>query len=112
MLLDAVSSSRFLTKKKSDDLKNKLTGLASIHQRKQLSRHIYTTNTVKPRNETVYYIVDKINDAIEMKRKISFNIIEFDGMRRKSHRNNGEVYYVSPYALYWNDDILFALYFI
>ena len=109
LLLDAVSSSRFLTKKKSDELKNKLTGLASVHQRKQLSRHIYTTNVVKPRNETIYYIVDRINDAIEAKQKISFNIVEFDGRRRKTHRNDGEVYVVSPYALYWNDDFYYVV---
>ena len=109
LLLDAVSSSRFLTKKKSDELKNKLTGLASVHQRKQLSRHIYTTNIVKPRNESIYYTVDKINDAIEAKRQISFSIIEFDGKRRKIHRNGGEVYIVSPYALYWNDDFYYVV---
>ena len=109
LLLDAVSSSRFLTKKKSDELKNKLTSLASVHQRKQLSRHIYTTNVVKPRNETIYYIVDRINDAIEAKRKISFNIVEFDGRRRKIHRNDGEAYVVSPYALYWNDDFYYVV---
>lgn len=109
LLLDAVSSSRFLTKKKSDDLKNKLTGLASVHQRKQLSRHIYTTNVVKPRNEAIYYTVDKINDAIEVKQKISFNIVEYDGKRRKIHRNDGETYIVSPYALYWNDDFYYVV---
>lgn len=109
LLLDAVSSSRFLTKKKSDELKTKLTGLASIHQRKLLSRHIYTTNTVKPRNESVYYTVDKINDAIESKCRISFNIVEFDGKRRKVYRNDGETYIVSPYALYWNDDFYYVV---
>ena len=34
LLLDAVSSSRFITRKKSADLKRKITGLASVHQRK------------------------------------------------------------------------------
>lgn len=109
LLIDAVSSSRFLTKKKSDELKSKLTGLASVHQRKLLTRHIYTTNVVKQRNESIYYTVDRINDAIEAKRKIGFNIIEFDGNRRKTHRNDGEVYVVSPYAMYWNDDFYYVV---
>ena len=107
--IDAVSSSRFLTKKKSDELKKKLTGLASVHQRKLLTRHIYTTNVVKQRNESIYYTVDRINDAIEAKRKINFRIIEFDGNRRKTHRNDGEVYVVSPYAMYWNDDFYYVV---
>ena len=109
LLIDAVSSSRFLTKKKSDELKKKLTGLASVHQRKLLTRHIYTTNVVKQRNESIYYTVDRINDAIEAKRKINFRIIEFDGNRRKTHRNDGEVYVVSPYAMYWNDDFYYVV---
>ena len=109
LLLDAVSSSRFLTKKKSDELKHKLTGLASVHQRDQLSRHIYTTNVVKQRNESIYYTVDRINDAIEKKRKISFQIIEFDGKRKKIHRGDGETYVVSPYAMYWNDDFYYVV---
>lgn len=109
LLLDAVSSSRFLTKKKSDELKSKLTGLASVHQRDQLSRHIYAANMVKQRNESIYYTVDRINDAIEQKRKISFRIVEFDGRRRKTHRNNGEVYVISPYAMYWNEDFYYAV---
>ena len=109
LLIDAVSSSRFLTKKKSDELKNKLTGLASVHQRKLLTRHIYTTNVVKQRNESIYYTVDRINDAIEAKKKIGFKIIEFDGNRRKTHRNDGEVYIVSPYAMYWNDDFYYVV---
>ena len=65
LLLDAVSSSRFITRKKSADLKRKITGLASVHQRKQVSRHIYTTSIIKPRNENIYYIVDANNDAVE-----------------------------------------------
>ena len=107
--LDAVSSSRFITKKKSADLKRKITGLASVHQRKQLSRHIYTTSVIKPRNENIYYIVDAINDAIETKQKISFNIIEFDGNKNKILRHDGELYFMSPYALYWNDDFYYAI---
>ena len=107
--LDAVSSSRFITSKKSADLKRKITGLASVHQRKQLSRHIYTTSVIKPRNENIYYIVDAINDAIETKQKISFNIIEFDGNKNKILRHDGEVYSLSPYALYWNDDFYYAI---
>lgn len=94
LLLDAVSSSRFITKKKSADLKRKITGLASVHQRKQLSRHIYTTSIIKPRNENIYYIVDAINDAVENKQKISFNIIEFDGNKNKIQRHDGEIYYL------------------
>ena len=109
LLLDAVASSRFITKSKSRELSRKLTSMASENQRKQLSRHIYSTGRVKPGNENIYYYVDLINNAIELKRKISFSIIEFDERKKKVLRHNGEVYVISPYAMYWNDDFYYVV---
>ena len=109
LLLDAVASSRFITKSKSRELSRKLTSMASENQRKQLSRHIYSTGRVKPGNENIYYYVDLINNAIELKRKISFSIIEFDGRKKKVLRHDGEVYVISPYAMYWNDDFYYVV---
>lgn len=109
LLLDAVASSRFITKSKSKELSRKLTSLTSGHQRKQLNRHMYTTGRVKPGNENVFYYVDLINNAIELKRKISFQIIEFDGRKRKTLRHDGEVYVVNPYAMYWSDDYYYVV---
>lgn len=109
LLLDAVASSRFITKSKSRELSRKLTSMASENQRKQLNRHIYSTGRVKPGNENIYYYVDLINNAIELKRKISFSIIEFDGRKKKVLRHDGEVYVVSPYAMYWNDDFYYVV---
>ena len=109
LLLDAVASSRFITKSKSKELSRKLTSLTSDHQRKQLIRHMYTTGRVKPGNENIFYYIDLINNAIELKKKISFRIIEFDGRKKKTNRNGGEVYVISPYAMYWNDDFYYVV---
>ena len=109
LLLDAVASSRFITKSKSKELSRKLTSLASVNQRKQLNRHMFTTGRVKPGNENVFYYVDLINNAIELKRKISFQIIEFDRRKKKVLRHDGEVYVVSPYAMYWSDDYYYVV---
>ena len=109
LLLDAVASSRFITKSKSKELSRKLTDLTSDNQKKQLARHMYTTGRVKPGNENVFYYVDLINNAIELKRKISFQIIEFDGRKKKVLRHDGEVYVMSPYAMYWSDDFYYVV---
>ena len=109
LLLDAVASSRFITNSKSRELSHKLTSLTSENQKKQLNRHIYSTGRVKPGNENVYYYVDLINNAIEFKRKISFSIVEFDGRKKKVLRHDGEVYVISPYAMYWNDDFYYVV---
>lgn len=109
LLLDAVASSRFITKSKSKELSRKLTSLTSTHQKKQLVRHMYTTGRIKPGNENIFYYIDLINNAIELKKKIRFNIIEFDGRKKKTLRNNSEVYVISPYAMYWNDDFYYVV---
>lgn len=109
LLLDAVASSRFITKSKSKELTRKLTSLTSYNQKKQLVRHMYTTGRIKPGNENVFYYVDLINNAIELKKKISFQIIEFDGRKKKVLRHDGEVYVMSPYAMYWSDDFYYVV---
>ena len=109
LLMDAVASSRFITKSKSKELNQKLSSLVSKNQKNQLNRHMYTTGRVKPGNENIFYYVDLINNAIELKRKISFRIIEFDGRKKKVLRNDGEVYVISPYAMYWNDDYYYVV---
>lgn len=109
LLIDATQSSRFITRKKSTELIRKLTSLASVNQQKQLSRHVYSTWKIKPKNESIYYFVDLINTAIEKHRKISFNIIEYDGKKNEVLRGDGEIYVVSPYAMYWNDDFYYVV---
>ena len=109
LLLDAVASSRFITKRKSKELSHKLTSLTGENQKKQLVRHMYTTGRVKPSNENIFYYIDLINNAIELKKKISFKIIEFDGRKRKVLRHDGEAYVISPYAMYWNDDFYYVV---
>ena len=109
LLIDAVSSSRFITQKKSEQLVKKLTELASVNQKSELKRHLYATNRVKASNESIYYTVDTINQAITQKRKITFKYTEYDGEKNIVFRNDGEVYELSPYALFWNEDYYYVV---
>ena len=43
MLVDAVQSSRFITRKKSDALIRKLERLASVYQARQLQRQVFVS---------------------------------------------------------------------
>ena len=70
MLIDAVSSSKFITQKKSRELIDKLLTLTTEFNAEQLLRHVYVEGRLKSENENGYYIVDKINEAIDTSRKI------------------------------------------
>jgi predicted DNA-binding transcriptional regulator YafY len=104
LLIDAVSSSKFITERKSEDLINKLLSLVPIHSAVRLRRHIYASDRVKSDNERGYYIVDSINEAIDTRHKISFRYTDFDVNKKRYVTNNGQPYTVSPYTLIWDGD--------
>ena len=109
LLIDAVSSSRFITSKKSKALTQKILRLASENQRKDLKRNVFATNRAKTDNESIYYTVDVVNRAINEHRKIAFRYTEYGPDMKKVMRNDGEVYELSPYALFWNEDYYYVV---
>lgn len=109
LLIDAVESSKFITESKSDELVAKLSKLASVNQAVKLKRNLCTSNRVKPGNEMVYYIVDAINEAINSKKKISFQYFEYDARKQQKLKNNGKEYIFSPYTLAWNGDYYYVV---
>ena len=109
LLIDAVQSSRFITEKKSRELSKKLANLASAEQAKELDRHTGVNGRAKSTNEQQLYTVDTITKAINEKKKIRYQYQEYDGKKRKILRNDGEVYVLSPYMLYWNEDFYYVV---
>ncbi|MZT25972.1 WYL domain-containing protein [Butyricicoccus sp. BIOML-A1] len=104
LLIDAVSSSKFITEQKSEQLINKLLTLVPVHSAVKLRRHIYASDRVKSDNERGYYIVDAINEAIDTRHKISFCYTDFDVNKNRYVSNDGKPYTVSPYTLMWDGD--------
>ena len=97
LLVDAVLSSRYLTEKKSRELIEKLCNQCNEHDAKLMKRSILVSGRVKSMNETVYYSVDAIQEAIAENRQISFRYFDWgiDGKRHYREKN----YQVSPYGL-------------
>lgn len=104
VLVDAISSSKFITQRKSDELIAKLLTLTNTQNAAKLRRHIYVAGRAKSDNENGYYIVDAINTAIDTKRKISFHYTDFDMAKQRYISNDGKPYTVSPYTLIWDGD--------
>jgi len=104
LLVDAVQSSRFITKRKSDALIRKLETLASTHQARQLQRQVYVDRRIKTMNESIYYNVDILHTAIARNRSITFQYFDYNMRKEKVFRHDGERYRVSPYGLIWNSE--------
>lgn len=109
LLVDAVESSHFITAKKSEMLIEKLGHLTSTTHAEQLNRHIYMDGTAKPNNETIYYTIDAIQNAIQDKHSISFQYYEYTQEKRKVLKHDGYRYVFSPYALIWNRDYYYVV---
>ena len=97
LLIDAVQSSRFLTEKKSRELIEKLCSQCSIHDARLMRRDVLVSGRVKSMNETIYYNVDAIQDAIADNRQITFRYFDFGLDGKRCYREKD--YKASPYGL-------------
>ena len=104
LLVDSIQSSKFITEKKTMSLIKKLEELASMYDAQLLERQVYVRNRVKSMNESVYYNVDSIADAINQDRAIRFKYFEYTVTKERRIRRNGDWYIVSPFALMWDDE--------
>ncbi len=109
LLVDAVQSSKFITHKKSTELIRKLEGFTSTHEARKLSRHVYVANRVKAMNESIYYTVDFLHEAMQRGVQISFAYFEWNMHKERVLRHNGKRYTVSPWALTWEDENYYLL---
>lgn len=109
LLVDAVQSSRFITKAKSDTLIQKLSAFVSARDARTLSRQVYTTNRIKAQNETVYETVDMLHEAIAEDKQVSFQYFSWNLKKEKVLHRDGAFYTVSPWALIWNDEYYYLV---
>ncbi len=104
LLIDAIQSSKFITKKKSEELIKKVKSFVSDYQASQLQRQVFISDRVKTMNESVYYNIDDIHTAINENKKIRFKYYKWDIEKNLVARNNGDWFIVSPWALTWDDE--------
>ena len=104
LLIDAVSSSQFISEEKNAKLIGKLLSMVSKHQTDKIRRHLYTPERFKTEDQQIYCIVDLITDAINEGKRIRFRYFDYNGEKEKYLCNGGELYSVSPYALVWDNN--------
>ena len=109
LLVDSIQSSKFITQDKTYKLIKKIEGLASVYDGQLLQRQVFVTNRVKSMNESIYYAVDVISDAITQNRKIRYKYFEYTVEKTHRYRHDGAFYEVSPFALIWDDENYYML---
>ena len=109
LLIDAVESAKFITKKKSIDLVSKLSKMAGRNQADSLKRNISAEDRIKYDNESIYLIIDSINEAINAGKKVSFLYYKYDVRKEPKLRNEGKPFVFSPHKLVWNGDFYYMV---
>ncbi|MCR5602405.1 MAG: WYL domain-containing protein [Lachnospiraceae bacterium] len=109
LLIDAVMSSKFITKRKSDQLIKKITAFASNYDSDELKRQLHSINRIKGQNESILYTVDDINAAIRNNKKIEFKYCEWTKEIKLRPKKNGDLYVVSPITLIWDDEYYYLV---
>ena len=107
LLIDAVQSSRYLTAKKSRELIEKLCKQCSVQEAQVLRRDVLVERRVKSMNETIYYNVDAIQEAICQNKQITFRYFNW-GIDGKRVFRKG-TYEASPYGLCQDNENCYLL---
>ena len=99
LLVDAVQSSRVISKTSSDKLIHKLEGLASRYQGTQLQRQVYVDGRPKSDSHTLLYSIDALHSAINAGRMVRFRY------------KDGGTRTVSPWQLAWENGCYYLIAF-
>lgn len=104
LLVDAIQSSKFITEKKTNRLIKKLETLVSKYDAQKLQRQVFVSGRIKTMNESIYYTVDAIHNAITENKKIKFQYYQWNVKKEMELRHNGAWYLISPWGLSWDDE--------
>ena len=104
LLVDAVQSSKFITEAKSRELIAKLSHLANQQEAAKLTNQVVVHNRVKAMNESIYYNVDTIHEAIRDNKQITFTYYMWNEDKQLVPRRDGAKYILSPWFFEWDND--------
>ena len=95
LLIDAVQSSKFISKERSEQMVSKIVALAGQHKAEELKRNASVEGRVKSENRQDLLIVDAINEAINARKKIAFQYFSYNIRKQKKlrHETANEAHY-------------------
>ncbi len=108
LLVDAVQSSSFITAKKTKEIVQKLTTLTNDYDALQLNRQLFLSKK-KTENEKIFYLVDKLQQAISQNKPVTFKYFDYTIRKEKKYRRNSSRYHLLPYALLWENQQYYCI---
>lgn len=103
LLMDSVKSSKFITKKKTEELLEKISTLNFIYRGRIVESNVFIDETSKAINEGIYSNIELIDKAIMKNKKITF-IYCYKKCSQglicsKKYKNQGGIFKVNPISM-------------
>ncbi len=103
LLCDAVYSFPFISARQSEQLIKKLQNQVSVHKRKRY-RHLKLVNRErKTDNKQVFLNIEELDEAISLKKKVSFTYLKYDLGKNLIPRRERK-YIVNPYQMVYMNE--------
>ncbi|MDQ0257838.1 putative DNA-binding transcriptional regulator YafY [Evansella vedderi] len=109
LMIDAISSAKFITKSDTEKIIERLKKLTSTYLAELLENRILLAEHSKSENNNVKYIISDLHDAISNQTIVEFRYGRYNMNKQFVLSNNGNVYRVKPYALVWNHDYYYLI---
>lgn len=106
LMVESIQASKFITQEKANTICSKIKkNLADNPTRPSLNRHAFVAERIRSMNDSVVKEADKLHEAIETGKQISFRYFHYspDKNKKKTYSKNGEMLIVSPFTLYWDN---------
>ena len=106
LMVESIQASKFITQEKANTICSKIKkNLADNPTRPSLNRHAFVAERIRSMNDSVVKEADKLHEAIETGKQISFRYFHYspDKSKKKTYSKNGEMLIVSPFTLYWDN---------
>ncbi|WP_223590714.1 helix-turn-helix transcriptional regulator [Neobacillus bataviensis] len=109
MLVDAILSASFVTEEQAKNMISKLSQLTSKHIAKTLPSPIKYNKSMNHIYHLTKVYIDKIHQAIDEKRVITFKYGKFNIDRTFELNRNGQEYIYHPYGLIWDQGFYYMI---
>ena len=83
--------------------------LASARQRALLDKRLHVEGRIKSQNESVFHNVDRIQEALARRRKITFLYFQYDAAKKKVLQHDGAFYTETPVQLIYADGFYYLV---
>lgn len=104
IIIDALQAANFIPEQKTAELSAKIAALGGIYEAELLSQDTVRFNSRKHSNETVYYTVGFLQEAIHKRQKVSFLYFDLNENRERVYRRDKTQYVAEPLSLVYHED--------